>query len=173
MKNFPKDRFASCRPMFELFNASCTKYLVPTLHMTIDETLYPMRHQITSRKYNPNNPHKYGLLWKFLNDASFSFTYKTTPYAGKPTNGDGPYYIDCSENYVKYLVNATEKYISLKGQNISTNRLYSSISLANCLLERNITTVGTVNTTRIGIPDELKTATDQDEFSATCHFESK
>ena len=62
MKNFPKDRFASYRPMFELFNASCTKYLVPTLHMTIDETLYPMRHQITSRKYNPNNPHKYGLL---------------------------------------------------------------------------------------------------------------
>ena len=30
-----------------------------------------------------------------------------------------------------------------------------------------------MNTTRIGIPDELKTATDRDEFSPTCHFESK
>ena len=78
-------------------------------HMTIDETLYPMRHQIAFRQYNPNKPHKYGPLCKSLNDASLSFTYKTTPYAGKPTNGDGLYYIDCIKNYVKYLVNTTEK----------------------------------------------------------------
>ena len=30
-----------------------------------------------------------------------------------------------------------------------------------------------MNTTHIGIPDDLKTATDRDEFSTTCHFESK
>ena len=141
--------------------------------MTIDETFYPMRHQIAFRQYNPNRPHKYGLLCKSLNDASFPLTYKATPYAGKPTNGDGPHYIDCTKNYVKYLVNATEKDIRLKGQNIPTDRLYASISLASWLLEQNITSVGTVNTTCIGIPDKLRTATDRDEFSATCHFESK
>ena len=161
IKNFLEDRFASCRPMFELFNANCSKYLVPTLYMTIDETLYSMHHQIAFRQYNPNKPYNYRLLYKSLNGASFPFTYKTTPYAGKPTNGDGPYYIDCNENYAKYLVNTTENDISLR------------ISLGNWLLEWNITTVGTVNTTRIGIPDELKTATDRDECSATCHFESK
>ena len=42
IKNVPEDRFASCRPMLELFHASCSKYLVPTHYMTIDETLYPM-----------------------------------------------------------------------------------------------------------------------------------
>ena len=93
------------------------------------------------------------------------------PFAGKPTKNW--YRKLCTENYVKYIVNATEKDISLKWRNISTDRLYTSISLANWLLEWNITTVGTVNTTRIGILDELKTATDRDEFSATCHFESK
>ena len=73
INNFPEDRFSSCRPIFELFNANCSKYLVPTLYMTIDETLYPMRHQIAFRQYNPNKPHKYGLLCKSLNDASFPF----------------------------------------------------------------------------------------------------
>ena len=155
MQNFPSDRFASVRPMFELFNANCSKYLIPSPYLTIDETLYPMRHQIAFRQYNPNKPHKYGLLSKSLNDASFPFTYKTAPYAGKPTNGDGPYYICSTENYVKYLVNATEHDVSLKGRNISTDRLYTSIPLANWLLDRNITTVGTLNSNRIGFPDEI------------------
>ena len=88
--NFPRDRFASSRPMFELFNANCSKYLVPSIYLTADETLYPMRHQIAFRQYNPNKPHKYGLLSKSLNDATFPFTYKSSPYVGKPTEGDGP-----------------------------------------------------------------------------------
>ena len=159
--------------MFELFNTNCSTHAVYDLDMTIDEILYPMRHWIAFKQYNPNKPHNYGLLCKSLNDASFPFTYKTTSYAGKSTNGDGPYYIDCTKNYVKYLVNATEKDICLKRWNVSTDRLYTSISLANWLLERNLTTVGTVNTTCIGIPDGLKTATDRNEFSATCDFESK
>ena len=51
--------------------------------------------------------------------------------------------------------------------------MYTSIALANWLLENNITTVGTLNTTRIGVPDELKKAEGRDEFSATCHFEAQ
>ena len=90
-----------------------------------------MRHQIAFRQYNPNKPHRYGLLVKSLNDAELLFTYKTVPYAGKPETGDGPYYIDSTENYVKYLVNETEKDISLKGRNIYTDRLCTSIPLAN------------------------------------------
>ena len=30
-----------------------------------------------------------------------------------------------------------------------------------------------MNTTRIGVPDELKKAEGRDEFSATCHFEAQ
>ena len=77
---------------------------------------------------------------KSLNDAELPFAYKTVPYAGKPEAGYGPYYIDSFENYVKYLVNETEKDISLKGRNISIDRLYTSIPLAKWLLERDITT---------------------------------
>ena len=44
--DFPTDRFASARPIFEMFNANCSKYLVPSRYLTVEETLYPMHHQI-------------------------------------------------------------------------------------------------------------------------------
>ena len=59
------------------------------------------------------------------------------------------------------------------GRNISTDRLYMSISLANWLRGRGITTVGTLKTNRIRIPDEIKgKKKDREEFSATCHVDS-
>ena len=76
----------------------------------------------------------------------------------KPTSENGPYYIEGKENHLKYLVNETKRNVSLKGRNISTDRLYTSIALANWFLENNITTVETLNTTLIGVPDELKKA---------------
>ena len=60
------------------------------------------------------------------------------------------------ENYVKYLVHETEKGIIVKELDICMDRLCNSISLANFLLTRNITCVGTLNNNRIGIPAELK-----------------
>ena len=170
-QNWPSDRFAAARPLFEKFNSNCSKYVYPSEYLTIDETLYPMRHQIAFRQYNPNKPHKYGLLLKSLNDSRVPYTYKAVPYCGKPDNGDGPFYIESTEQYVKYLINETEKDVSLHGRNLSTDRLYTSISLAKWLLDRHITTVGTLNTNRIGIPDELKSTKDREEFSVTCHLD--
>ena len=37
--------------------------------------------------------------------------------------------IDAAENYVRYLANATESDVTLKVYNISTDTLYTSISL--------------------------------------------
>ena len=49
-----------------------------------------------------------------------------------------------------------EQHTDLKGRNISYDRLYTSITLANWLLERNITTVGTLKGNRKGVPEEVK-----------------
>ena len=173
MENFLSDTFASCRPIFELFNANCSKYFVPSPYLTIDETLYSKRHQISFRQFNPDKSRKYGPLLKSLNDASLPYALKSAPYAGKPPIGDGSYYIDSTENYMKYLMNATETDVSLKGQNISTDRLYTNIPLADWLFDRNITTVGTLNSNRMGIPDELKNPKEREEFGITCHFEKE
>ena len=112
------------------------------------------------------------MLLKSLNDASFAHTYNACPYAGKPENREGPHYIDSIENYVRYLVNQTANDVELQGRNISMDRLYTILSLANWLLGRKITCVGTLNHNRQGIPTELKNTSKQVEFSVTCHYES-
>ena len=48
LQRWRTDRFAAARPMFELFNKN-----IPSKFMSIDETLYPMRHQIAFHQYNP------------------------------------------------------------------------------------------------------------------------
>ena len=161
---WPADRFAETKPMFQIFNTNLPKFLTPSLYLSLDETLYRMRHQTAFHQYNPAKPHRYGLFVKSLNNASFPYTYKTTLYAGKPVNGDGPYYLDTVETYVKYLVNQTETDASLKRRHISMDRLYNSISLANWLLEKNITCVGTLNNNRVGIPVEIKDVKNRGEL---------
>ena len=52
------------------------------------------------------------------------------------------------------------------------DHLYTSILLANWLLGRKITCVGTLNHNRQGIPTGLKNTPEREEFSVTCHYES-
>ena len=47
-KKWLYDWFAATRPIFEMFNSNTCKYLLPSLYLSIDETIYPMRHQIAS-----------------------------------------------------------------------------------------------------------------------------
>ena len=88
-ENWPHDRFAAISNFFELLNKNCLNHVIPS-----DETLYAMRNQISIKQYNPNKSAKYGLLFKSLIDARFPYTYNTLVYAGKPEQGDGPFYIE-------------------------------------------------------------------------------
>ena len=90
-KNWSTDHFAAIRPVWELFNYNLTKHIAANEFLTIDETLYSLRHQIAFRQYNPNKPHKYGLLWKSLKNSRFPYTYKAIPYGAKLSAVDGPY----------------------------------------------------------------------------------
>ena len=103
-----------------------------------------MWHQTALRQYNPNKSHKYGVLLKSLNDARFRYTYKALPYAAKPTGGDGPFCISSTADYIKILVIGTKEQVRLDLRNISMHRLYTSVEIANWLLEKNITIVGRV-----------------------------
>ena len=78
-KLWKSDRFAAARRLTVMFNEQMKNVLVPSEYLSIDETLYSMRHQINFRQYNPNEPAKYGLLYKSLNDARFAFTCEVIP----------------------------------------------------------------------------------------------
>ena len=132
-----------------------------------------MRHQITFRQYNPNKPQKYGVLLKSLNDARFPYTYKALPYPAKPTAGDEPLYISSPADYIKNLVIWAKEQVRIDERNISINRLYTIVEIANWLVEKNMTVVGTVQKGRVGFPEEVFDAKNREMLSKTCYFEKR
>ena len=86
-ERWKKDRFTAIREFFEKFNNQCMLVLAPGDCLSLDETLYPMRTQISFEQFNQRKPAKYGLL---------PYTFISSPYGGKPTEEGGQYYIQCT-----------------------------------------------------------------------------
>ena len=132
--------------------------------------MYPACTQVSLKQYNPDKPAKYGVLFKSLNSARYPYTYQTHVYSGKPEEvTNESFYVQGTINYIKYLVEQLQKCHSLKGRNITMNRLYTSLEIADWLSARNITMVGTKN--RVGIPPELKVVKDKAELSNEIYWE--
>ena len=125
--NWNCDRFAAFRRVFEEFNDHCREFLIPDDLIAIDATLYPQRTSVAFKQYNPSKPSRYRLLFKSINGVRYPFTFVTTVYAGKPTNGEGEFYIQGVENTVKYMVKKLDDSVDISGRNISFDRLYTSI----------------------------------------------
>jgi hypothetical protein len=155
------DKFTAIRELFEDFNNNCSSVIAPQDYLSLDETLYPCRTQISFKQYNPNKPAKYGLLYKSINAARYPYTYRTSVYSGKPSKDPGPYYVKGVAESVKHLVENLETHSSLKGTNISMDRLYTSIELSEWLLSKKITVVGTIKSNRKGLPPTITSCTDR------------
>ena len=158
------------RSFFESFNKNITKFRYPSSYLAADETLYPYRGRIGFKQYNPSKPAKYGLLYRSLCDATVPCTYFSLPYAGKPEvldkeNPATSYYATGTDEYTKYLVNGFSTVANMSGCNISMNRYFTSVPLAQWCLERNIAIVGTMRLDRKGIPAEIEKIDKRDERS--------
>ena len=169
-ERWKKDRFTEIREFFETFNNQCMLVLVPDEYLSIDETLYPMRAQISFKQFNPSKLAKYGLLFKSVNAARYPYILISSPYSGKPTEEGGQYYIQDTEAIAHYLI-ALSTNSSLGGRKISFNRLYTSILLAKWLLEKRITCIGIMQMNRKGIPDELKETKNRELLSSEIYWD--
>ena len=169
------DRFAAIRYLFEECNKLFARVMIPECYLSLDETLYPMRIQINldklNRQYNSDKPAKYGMLFKSINSATYPYTYQSHIYCGKPKGEPNEFYISGTENYIQYLVNKLSSYHDIRQRNISTDRLYSSLSVTNWLLDKGITMVGTTQKNRVGSPASLKDVTNREINSTEKYWE--
>ena len=69
------DKFCAMRDIFQAANDRWRSLLQPDAYLTLDETLAGCRTQTGLRRYIPNKPDKYGILWKSLNAVLFPYTY--------------------------------------------------------------------------------------------------
>ena len=130
------DRFAAMRNVFETFNYECMSCLVRGDYLSLDETLYLMRTQISFKQYNPNKPAKYGLLLKAINAAHYPYTFIAAPYSGKPVGDPGEHYVCGTGEIVKQMVEHLDTVVSLAGRNISFDRLYTSFPIVLWLYDK-------------------------------------
>ena len=107
----------------------------------MDETLYSTRKQISFKQFNPSKPANYGMLYKSINACSYPFTFSTAVYPAKPKAEPTSYYTPGTSQIVKYLIQNLKCHSNLVARNILYDRLYTSIPMAQWLLERRITSV--------------------------------
>ena len=170
-----EDKFAAIREFFMKITENNGRCRNPSPYVSVDETLYPYRGRTGMKQYNPSKPGKYGLLYLNLCNAKIRYTYSTVPYAGIPeVIGANDYYITGCDEHTKWLVNNFQIYGTLQGRNISLDRYFTSVTLAERCLERNITIVGTPKSDRKGIPKEMKGVADREEKSTVfCYSEDE
>ena len=133
--------------------------MITAKYLTIDETLYPMRNRISFKVYNKSKPTKYGLLFKSLNAVDYAYTYQSHAYASTPVGEHTSHYVNTTDQYVLYLIDKVSQNgaeYSMKGCNVTMDRLYTSITLANKLSSKGITLLGTWQSNRKGFPEEFK-----------------
>ena len=167
---FKSDRATAFREIYEHFNRNCAKVMVPDEFLSLDETLYPTRVGIAFRQYNKSKPAKYGLLFRSINSAEMPYTYNSIMYAGKPIGEPDPHYISGTEEIVQHLVSFLESHVNINGRNISCDRFYKSLPLANWCLQHNITMVGTIMTNRKGV-GEIKSLANRENLSTKVYWE--
>ena len=154
---------------FKRFNKNIRKFRYPSSYLAVDKTLYPHRGRIRFKQDSPSKPAKYGLLYRLVCDATVPYTYFSLPYAGVPEVLDkkkSSNYVTGTDEYTKCLVNGFSTIANMSGCNVSMDRYFSSVALAQWCSERNITIVGTMGLNRKGIPAEIKKTDKHDERSA-------
>ena len=82
----------------------------------------------------------------------------TEPYSGKPVE-DGPHYSSSIQEVTVKIVDGYRNFQDMNSRNLTVDNLYTSIPLAEKLLDRKVTLVGTVTHNRKGIPSEIKSLT--------------
>ena len=137
----------------------------PDDYIVIDKTLYPTRGVILFTTYNKEKPAQYGLHFRSRDSSRRPYIYYTVPYTRKP--------VEVTESHIKDMLTLVKRIVegyeqhgySLKGTNISMDRYYTSIPLAEWLYRKNITCIETINSNGKGLSKNIKETKGREENS--------
>uniref|UniRef100_A0A3Q4HYJ5 PiggyBac transposable element-derived protein domain-containing protein n=1 Tax=Neolamprologus brichardi TaxID=32507 RepID=A0A3Q4HYJ5_NEOBR len=152
------DKFAAISSVWGSFVTNCITCYNPGLHITVDEQLFPSKTRCCFLQYIASKPDKFGIKFWVACDLKSKYICNVFPYLGKDPNR--PSGERMSDNVVMRLM---EPFLD-KGRNVTTDNFFTSLSLAQKLLRRKTTILGTVNKIRREIPQSAR-QTDRNEFT--------
>uniref|UniRef100_A0A8C7WSF3 PiggyBac transposable element-derived protein domain-containing protein n=1 Tax=Oryzias sinensis TaxID=183150 RepID=A0A8C7WSF3_9TELE len=152
------DKFAAISTVWGSFVTNSITSYNPGRHITVDGQLFPSKTHCCFLQYIATKPDKFGVKFWVACDLKSKYICNVLPYLGKdPSRPSGE---RLSENVVMRLM---DPFLD-KGRNVTTDNFFTSLSLAQRLLSRKTTILGTLNKIRREIPQSTR-QTDRDEFT--------
>ena len=163
------DKFCLIRKLFTEFDNNLRRHFSPSECITVDESLLRFRGRCPFKMYLPSKPGRYGILFRTAADANQRYFWKLWPYSGRPEVPEqAPPFVqlDCVNETVRYLLQE----VMGSGRNVTLDRFYTSVPLAEELADARLTVVGTLNKNKRLLPAELVTPQNREPGSSMFAF---
>lgn len=132
------------RELFEQFVLNCKQNYSHSSYFTVDEMLPNLKGRCSFRVFMPQKP---GLKVWACTDAKRFYTSNMEIFVGNQSAG--PYHVS---NAMPAVVLRIVSHIENSGRNITCDNLFTSVPLAESILQKKLTMVGTMRKNKGEIP---------------------
>jgi hypothetical protein len=132
------------------FVENSQKCYIPEESLTVDEQLFPTKSRCKFTQYMPNKPDKFGIKFWILAEVKSKYCLNVKPYTGKDDER-----VDSLGTHV--VMSLMQPYFN-RGYNVTTDNFFTSRDLAETLLQKRTSLVGTVRMNRRELPPSLSVA---------------
>ena len=146
------DKFAPVRDVWNLFVSQCMKMYTPSAYLTVDEQLLGFRGKCPFRQYIKSKPDRYGIKLWVCADAETYYVFNMKPYLGREESVTRDKTVSLGSDVVLKLTEPLER----SGRNITCDNFFTNVQLADVLLRKNLTLLGTVRRSNRDIPSEFQ-----------------
>ncbi|XP_036067671.1 piggyBac transposable element-derived protein 4-like [Oryzias melastigma] len=159
LERLQADKFAAISDIWGCFVQNCVQSYDPGNHITVDEQLFPTKVRCPFLQYIASKPDKFGIKFWIAADLNTKYMCNAIPYLGKDPNRD------IGERLADNVVTRLMEPFLDRGRTVTMDNFFTSLSLANRLLQHNTTLLGTVNKIRREVPEQAKNTKEREEFS--------
>lgn len=150
------DPLAAVSFFFDKFIANSQIHYAPGPYTCIDEMLLAFKGRCKFIVYMPNKPAKYGIKILLLVDAEKFYVYNAYIYFGKGADGFGLPEAEKKLAVPTQSVLRLVKPIENTNRNVTADNWFSSVPLAELLLKKGLTYLGTLKKNKREIPPEFQ-----------------
>lgn len=144
------NKFALISEIWDRFIENSQNCYKPGAYLTVDEQLFPTKTRCRFTQYMPNKPDKFGIKFWLASDVNSKYIINGFPYLGKDDNRQTT--VPLGEFVVLKLM---EPFTGC-GRNVTMDNFFTSIPVAEKLLAKRTTVIGTIRKNKRDLPDIVK-----------------